>query len=267
MTKTKGQETKKQAKKRAVSAKDLKVEAGRSKEPSSSHQLFFAPSDSKSAPPPKARSGGTLSAAIAIGMVALLLGLLAASYRANQSPEHAEASTTEPAEKPKTEAPAQPPVQAPPQNPGAQAIQTAPTPPPRPAVAPEDWNDAKIAWQSYDAGLAKAKSENKPVCLVFYTNWCPHCRNYSKVFHDEKLVAKAKDFVMIRINPDEQKELGNKYQPDGGYVPRTYFLKSDGTLMADVHAPRPQYIYFYDENNPASVLGGMDEALKKAKAL
>lgn len=242
MTKTRGQDIKKQGKKRAAQPE-------------------------KARPQPKPSSGSWGSAAAAIASVGLLVGLLYASCRAEQANSENEAKPEAIAEKPQENRPAQRPVQDT-QNPGAQAIQTAPpSPPPRPAVAPEDWNDAQIAWQPYDAGLAKAKTENKPVCLVVYTSWCPHCRNYAKVFHDPKVVSKAKEFVMLRVNADEQPAIANKHIPDGGYIPRTFFLQSDGNLMADVHAPRPQYMYFYDENNPAGVLGGMDEALKKSKKL
>ncbi len=57
-----------------------------------------------------------------------------------------------------------------------------------PARAGGDWNDKQIRWQSYQDGLAAAKKEKKPICLIFYTEWCPHCANYSAVFHDPKVV-------------------------------------------------------------------------------
>jgi protein-disulfide reductase (glutathione) len=134
-----------------------------------------------------------------------------------------------------------------------------------PAFAGGDWNDSGIAWQSYEKGLAEAKAEKKPICLIFYTDWCPHCANYSKVFHDPKVVEESKKFVMIRLNKDKNKELSSKYSPDGQYIPRTYFLSSDGTLDPSLHAPRDKYQYFYDEHSPASVLAGMESALKKLK--
>jgi thiol-disulfide isomerase/thioredoxin len=134
-----------------------------------------------------------------------------------------------------------------------------------PARAGGDWNDGGIAWQPYDAGLALAKKEKKPVCLVFFTEWCPHCANYSKVFHDPAVVAKSKSFVMIRLDKDKNDELSGKYSLDGQYIPRTFFLSPSGELEADVHAPREQYKYFYDEHDPKGVLAGMDAALAKAK--
>jgi thioredoxin family protein len=128
-----------------------------------------------------------------------------------------------------------------------------------------DWNDGGIAWQPYDKGLAAAKADKKPVCLVVFTEWCPHCANYSKVFHDPKVIEKSKKFVMIHLDKDKNGDVTKNYAPDGEYIPRTLFLSSDGKLDADLHAPRDKYKYFYDESNPSSVLAGMDAALAKLK--
>jgi protein-disulfide reductase (glutathione) len=127
----------------------------------------------------------------------------------------------------------------------------------------QDWNDSSIQWMSYDAGLAEAKKTDKPICLIFYTTWCPHCTNYSKVFSDPEVVKKSKSFVMIRLDKDQNKELSKQYAPDGEYIPRTLFLSPDGKLDAGLTEARPQYKYFYDEKNPAAILGGMDRALKQ----
>ena len=133
----------------------------------------------------------------------------------------------------------------------------------RTAAAGGDWNDAQIKWQPYEQGLAAAKKDKKPICLVFYTEWCPHCSNYSKVFHDPKVVEQSKSFVMIKLDKDDHNDISKKFAPDGEYIPRTYFLSSDGTLDADLHTPRPQFKYFYDEHKPDSLLAGMEKAAKK----
>jgi len=135
----------------------------------------------------------------------------------------------------------------------------------RPALAGGDWNDQGIKWRSFEDGLAEAKKANKPVVLIFYTEWCPHCANYSKVFHDPKVVEMSKQFIMVRVDNDKNQELSKKFAPDGSYIPRTYFLTSAGVLDPDIHAPRGQFKYFFDENNPASVLAAMDAASKKLK--
>ena len=131
------------------------------------------------------------------------------------------------------------------------------------AHAGGDWNDAGIAWQAYDAGLAKAKQDKKPVMLVVFTQWCPHCQNYSKLFHDQKVVEKSRQFVMVRVDKDQQPEVSKANSPDGEYIPRTYFLSSDGVLDPALAANRDRYRYFYNESDPADVLGAMDKALAK----
>jgi thiol:disulfide interchange protein len=134
-----------------------------------------------------------------------------------------------------------------------------------PAAGVEDWNDSGIAWKSYDDGLKEAKAAKRPVCLIFYTTWCPHCANYSKLFSNPEIVNKSKSFVMIRIDKDKNAELSGKYKPDGEYIPRTYFLSPDGTLDESLTETREQFKYFYSEQDPASILAGMDRALKKFK--
>ena len=131
------------------------------------------------------------------------------------------------------------------------------------AATGESWNAQQIDWQPYEAGLAAARAQNKPVCLVFYTGWCPHCRAYSRVFDDPRVVARAKQFVMVRLNADDESTLSSQYTKDGGYVPRTFFLAPDGTLDPEIHAPRPKFLYFFDEHDPAALLGGMETALRK----
>ena len=129
------------------------------------------------------------------------------------------------------------------------------------AQAGGDWNDAGVAWKPYEQGLAEAKSANKPVCLVIYTEWCPHCTNYAKLFHAPALVELSKKFVMIRIDKDKDSANSAKYTPDGDYIPRTFFHKSDGTLLETITEQRDKYRYFYNESDPASVMRSMNAVL------
>ena len=130
-----------------------------------------------------------------------------------------------------------------------------------PARAGGDWNDAGVAWKTYEQGLAEAKATRRPVCLIFYTDWCPHCTNYARLFHDAALVELSKKFVMIRINKDQDPATSGKYAPDGDYIPRTFFLGPDGKLLDKVTEQRADYRYFYNESDPAGVTRSMNAVL------
>ena len=62
-----------------------------------------------------------------------------------------------------------------------------------------------------EQGLAAAKKDKKPVMLIFFTEWCPHCQNYSKVFHDPAVVELSKKFVMIHLDKDKDTTASAKY--------------------------------------------------------
>jgi thiol-disulfide isomerase/thioredoxin len=138
-----------------------------------------------------------------------------------------------------------------------------PPAPARPAAGEETWNASQIEWLSYDEGVARAKATGKPVLLVLYTDWCPHCKNYSHVFDDPKVVERAKSFVMVRANADKEPAVAGKHAPDGTYIPRTFFLAPDGTMDPEIHPARPKFLYFYDERDPRGLLAGMDTAAAK----
>lgn len=123
-----------------------------------------------------------------------------------------------------------------------------------------DWNEGAIAWRAYDEGLAEAKATGKPVVLVFYTDWCPHCHNYSRVFHDPEVVKAASEFVMIRVNRDVSPELSEHYDLDGQYVPRTFILRPDGEVRAELTGEDPEYRYYLNEHDPRELLAVMQKA-------
>jgi thiol:disulfide interchange protein len=152
------------------------------------------------------------------------------------------------------------------------ACDTRPASPPKASPTPaaaagknaDSWNPTEIAWRGYDEGLAEAKAQRRPILLVFFTSWCPHCANYSKVFGDPRVVEAAKQFVMIRLDGDKNGEVSARFAPDGEYVPRTFFVDPDGKLLADVHENRPRFRYFYEESRPNGLLAGMQAALAAA---
>jgi hypothetical protein len=130
-----------------------------------------------------------------------------------------------------------------------------------PTAEDAEWNGDEIRWLDYDAGLARARAEGKPICLVLHASWCPHCHTYARIFSDPRVVAESRRLVMVRVDVDRNATVASRFALDGTYVPRTYFLRSDGTVLDQIDAHRPRYRYFFDESNPASLLGGMAAAL------
>lgn len=134
-------------------------------------------------------------------------------------------------------------------------------PPLTPSDLAEPWNPKGIDWKSYDEGLAIASKEKKPICLILYGTWCEHCRNYSHVFGDLRLVRRSKDFVMVRVDVDANDAVSKKYSPDGAYVPRTFILDSAGNINPEGHSDHPRYAHFFDEMHADSLLDVMDRVL------
>jgi len=144
---------------------------------------------------------------------------------------------------------------------------------PSTANYPSDWNPKQIEWQPYALGLRAAAREHKPIVLVFYTDWCPHCHNYSRVFHDPRVVEASGAFVMIRVDNDGNPELSMEYALDGNYIPRTFFLLPSGEVLEQVRPERPartdggpEFRYLVDEYEPDELLELMHEARELAKA-
>jgi protein-disulfide reductase (glutathione) len=126
----------------------------------------------------------------------------------------------------------------------------------------EGWNDAQIDWISHEDAMARARRDGRPVMVVMHADWCGHCRNYAHVFEDARIVERSRRMLMVRLDVDAEPELASRYARDGTYVPRTYFVGADGRIL-DVDARRPRYQHFFDENDPASLLAGMDAALAR----
>ena len=131
--------------------------------------------------------------------------------------------------------------------PGATIPRRNPAPPPgRPAAKADIKWDGPIRWRPWDQGIAEAKTQGKPVCLVIYADWCPKCRSLAPVFKEPELAKLASDFVMIRQDSDERPAwLLERFGALGGYVPRIIFLDKSGKVLEDVTSGNPRYPFFY----------------------
>jgi thiol:disulfide interchange protein len=120
----------------------------------------------------------------------------------------------------------------------------------------------KIPWTSdLDAGLARAKSENKPVMIDFVADWCGPCKSMdASSFSDAIVIRKAQAFIPVRIDIDKQKEVAAKLNGlarayGGAGIPNILFLSGDGTKLK-------QIIGF---KTAKELLSEMDSVLKSRK--
>jgi thiol-disulfide isomerase/thioredoxin len=148
--------------------------------------------------------------------------------------------------------------------PQAPAAAQAPPPPEAPAAAAGPWGGTSIQWRTSNEAFAEAKRTNKPIALVVFTTWCPHCKRFQRVFDDPRIVEASKSFVMVHVDGDADRDLADRYAPDGGYFPRTMFLKPDASLLNGVRAKdEGRFQFFYDENDASPLLAAMDKAKRE----
>jgi len=105
------------------------------------------------------------------------------------------------------------------------------------------FNDEALDWLLLDEGIEKATETKRPILLLAHTTWCPHCTLYKELFFKKDVLAALEPYVCCLIDRDEQPDLNDAYSPDGGYVPRTMVLGSDGSHLPMVRGPNPAYKY------------------------
>ena len=91
--------------------------------------------------------------------------------------------------------------------------------------------------RKYDETLALSKAEKKPLVILFYANWCPHCNKMkAEIFTDSTVVAfYKKNFVCMAVDATSKygEELKIKFQDKFrvNSFPTFAFLDSNETLL------------------------------------
>lgn len=124
----------------------------------------------------------------------------------------------------------------------------------------ELFNGAEINWRDPKSGIYEASKTDKPVIMVFHASWCLACKRYREVFKDAGIVAASKDFVMILVDVDQEKEINGGFAPDGIYVPRTMFIDSEGNVSNTLVGRDKQYPHTIDIEKPDELLALMNRA-------
>ncbi len=100
-----------------------------------------------------------------------------------------------------------------------------------PAV--QSQNQFSVDGISYKTAIENAKKENKPVFVMLYADWCPHCNQMKKeVFSDPKVMDFLnKNYVCVwkNIEKEEGTALKNKFKTTS--LPAFLFLDSNETVL------------------------------------
>ena len=114
--------------------------------------------------------------------------------------------------------------------------------------------ETNINWM-HDIVLAKeaAKSEDKPILIDFYTEWCGWCKRLDKdTYSNTEVQKKLSDFICVKIDAEQNIDLAKEYKING--FPSTAFLESDGKLIEVIPGYMP----------PDDFLKILDQMLQKA---
>jgi len=94
----------------------------------------------------------------------------------------------------------------------------------------------------YDAGLAKAKAEDKPVMLFVTATWCGWCKKLAnESFNDPEIRQLLDKFVLVIVDLDTEGEVAEKLGVQG--VPYIVFESPTGQKLSvtEGYKPAPEF--------------------------
>lgn len=109
---------------------------------------------------------------------------------------------------------------------------------------------------SYDAAVAAAMAEKKPVVVVFSAVWCPPCQVMKKSVYPSKEVAPLHDkFVWAYLDTDEEANASAAQKHGVSGIPHIEFLSPQGKSLGNQ----------VGSTSPAEFAGTLEKVLAKAK--
>ncbi len=123
---------------------------------------------------------------------------------------------------------------------------------------------AGVKWLTWDQAQSIPATKRKPMALLVFAHWCPHCRSLAPAFADKEVVKLSQKLTMVRQDSDEKPAwLKDKFGQYGGYVPRMFILAPDGRVAEEITSGHSRYPYFYQ----ASQIEALKASLRKAAEL
>jgi len=111
---------------------------------------------------------------------------------------------------------------------------------------PTDGNLKSITWlTSYDKALSTAKSDNRPVMIDFYADWCTACKYLDKnIYTAPDVIKKSKSFINLKIDTEKDTDVAARYKVYA--LPTLIFLDGDGKVLWRLEGAPASTPYFVD---------------------
>ncbi|CAD5123753.1 DgyrCDS12067 [Dimorphilus gyrociliatus] len=122
--------------------------------------------------------------------------------------------------------------------------------------------NSNIKWlNDLDQAITMAKDSDKLIFLLLHKSWCRACKELKPSFSsDNELLELSKKFIMVNLEDDEEPR-DDKYSPDGGYIPRAFFLQKNGEPILSLYNKEGNEKYKYYYSFSSQVVKSMNEAL------
>ena len=108
---------------------------------------------------------------------------------------------------------------------------------------------SQTKWLGFNDGVVKAKTEDKPIFVEFYTDWCPYCKKFQKETVNERNVTRmlAENFVYVRLNAEDSK---NRVKFQGKSLSNVELTNSLGI------SAYPSLVFLDSGGQPITMLSG-----------
>jgi thioredoxin-related protein len=93
--------------------------------------------------------------------------------------------------------------------------------------SPQQSKGLRVKWLDFNDGMDKARTENKPIFVEFYTDWCVYCKMFQRETVQDQSVASvlAENFVYVRLNAEDTQK---RVKFNGKYLSNTELTQSFG---------------------------------------
>lgn len=127
---------------------------------------------------------------------------------------------------------------------------------------------ARVSWvKDYAEGMAKARTEKRPVVLDFYADWCGWCKVMDReTYGNAGVAAVLTNYICIKVDVEQDTDTAFTFRI--GSLPRTIVVDAEGRLLGDrvgYLQPEPFLAFLQDAAQSASpeapIVPGQERAL------